>query len=263
MAHRRPRDRKENREGEGSPPRLVGYCRVSTEEQTREGVSLDAQADRLRAYATAHEIELVGIETDAGVSGRVPPAQRPGLSAALERIRRGEADGLVAIKLDRISRSTRDALELVDQARRRGWRLVSVSEHLDTASAAGRLVVTVLAALAEMEREQTAERVRDALAYIGREGRARSRFTPFGWRTADGGIEQRAEDRRPLVAHEAEQRALARLVELHEAGLGVRRIAARLGANPRSGRAWSRGAVASVLERLDRWSEAGIELPAA
>jgi site-specific DNA recombinase len=64
------------------------------------------------------------------------------------------------------------------------WRLVSVNEHLDTESAAGRLVLTVLAALSEMEREQIGERVTDAMAYIAREGRGRSRFIPFGYRTA-------------------------------------------------------------------------------
>jgi DNA invertase Pin-like site-specific DNA recombinase len=90
---------------------------------------------------------LVAIETDNGASGSLAPSKRPGLARALARIRSGEADGLLALKLDRISRSTQDVLQLVDDSRRKGWRLVSVAEQLDTGSAAGRLVVTVLASI--------------------------------------------------------------------------------------------------------------------
>lgn len=103
--------------------RLIGYCRVSTEEQREEGVSLGAQRERLSAYALAHGFEIVQIAEDGGVSGKIAPDERPSLGAALERIRRGEADGLVALKLDRISRSVRDVLALADDAQRRGWRL--------------------------------------------------------------------------------------------------------------------------------------------
>ena len=72
--------------------RLVGYLRVSTEEQAREGVSLDAQQDRLRAYAKAHDAELVALDRDEGVSGKVRPESRPGLSKSLHRVRSGDAD---------------------------------------------------------------------------------------------------------------------------------------------------------------------------
>jgi len=246
--------------------RLVGYCRVSTEEQAREGVSLDAQAERLRAFATAHGYELVGIETDAGVSGKVAPEARPGMAAALARVRDGDAEGIVALKLDRLSRDTRATLDLVEECDRHGWRLMSVSESLDTGSAAGRLVVTVLAALSQMEREQVAERTTFALEAIGREGRGRSRFTPFGWRTADGATENAAGDRRELVPHDQEQAALARIVELDHAGDGARRIASALNAdssNPRSGKPWTPNSVAAILRRLDRWEAAGIDPLAA
>jgi site-specific DNA recombinase len=173
---------------------------VSTEDQAREGVSLEAQRERLAAYATAHGLELVGVEVDAGISGKVAPSQRPGLARVLELVRNDAADGVVVLKLDRLSRSTRDVLDLVDECGRAGWRLVSVSEHLDTATAAGRLVLTVLAALSQMEREQVAERTCFAMDAIAREGRGRSRFTPYGWRTADGGTENRKGDHSPVCS---------------------------------------------------------------
>ena len=237
-------------------PRLIGYARVSTEEQAREGVSLGAQQERLRAYVVAHEAELVGLEVDAGISGKVGPCGRPGLARVLAALRDGEADGLLVLKLDRLSRSTRDVLDLVDESRRQGWRLVSVGEHLDTGSAAGRLVVTVLAALSEMEREQIGERTRFAMHAIAREGRGRSRLTPYGWRTADGEAELREGDRRELKPHEGEQAILRRMVALRASGLGALRIARELGTNPRMGRPWNRGGVASVLATLDRRADA-------
>lgn len=244
--------------------RLIGYCRVSTEEQSREGVSLDAQEARLQAYAVGQGHELVGVEIDAGISGKVAPAKRPGMAQALARVRAGEADGIVALKLDRLSRSTRDVLDLVEEFDRADFRLISVSESLDTGSASGRLVVTVLAALSQMEREQTSERTILALDEIGHQGRGRSRFTPYGWRNADGEAENRAGDRRELVPHAAEQAALKRIIKQRKAGKGARRIASSLkGSNPRSGKAWTANAVAAILRRLDRWEDAGIEPLAA
>jgi DNA invertase Pin-like site-specific DNA recombinase len=261
MASRKPR-----KGIESVTVRLVGYCRVSTEDQAREGVSLEAQRERLAAYATAHGLDLVGVEVDAGISGKVPPAQRPGLARALELVRNDAADGVVVLKLDRLSRSTRDVLDLVDECGRAGWRLVSVSEHLDTATAAGRLVLTVLAALSQMEREQVAERTCFAMDAIAREGRGRSRFTPYGWRTADGEAENRKGDRSPLVAHPDEQAALKRIIRHRKQEKGARRIAAALnrqGANPRSGKPWTPESVAAILRRLERWEAAGVDVLAA
>jgi site-specific DNA recombinase len=190
-----PIHRRDRRQGDSGPSCPSGIPsrrgRVSTEEQAREGVSLASQRARLKAYATAHDAKLVGIEADEGISGSKAPSKRPGLSSALACLDSGEADGLLVLKLDRLSRSTRDILNLVDATRDNGWRLVSVNEHLDTESAAGRLVLTVLAALSEMEREQIGERVTDAMAHIAREGRGRSRFIPFGYRTAGGGTATR------------------------------------------------------------------------
>ena len=81
--------------------RIVAYVRVSTLDQVTDGVSLDAQREKLLGYAIAHDLELVAIEADEGISGKVAPSQRPGLSAALSTIERGDADGLLVVKLDR------------------------------------------------------------------------------------------------------------------------------------------------------------------
>jgi len=132
---------------------VIGYIRVSTEDQTENGVSLAAQRHRLQAYAEAHGLQLVRIEEDAGISAR-RTTNRPGLQRALAALKRGDADGLVVVKLDRLSRTTSDILDLVSRAEKERWALHSIEERLDTESPHGRFVVTVLAALAQMEREQ-------------------------------------------------------------------------------------------------------------
>lgn len=240
--------------------RIIGYCRVSTEEQSTEGVSLGAQRARLEAYAVAHGLELAEIIEDAGVSGKVPPTERPALGRALERIRAGEADGIVALKLDRISRSVRDVLALADDAQRLGWRLVSVSENLDTGSATGRFTLTILAALAQLEREQIAERTRFALDSIAQGGRLRSHRTPFGFRLAGDRTTATAGERASLVEHDQEQRILAEILRLDAEGCGSRRIARTLNdagqGNPRTGKPWTFGTIAAILRTVDRRAKA-------
>jgi DNA invertase Pin-like site-specific DNA recombinase len=153
--------------------------RVSTEAQAEAGVSLDEQRTRIRAYAAAHGAEVVALAADR-VSGRT--VRRPALQRALARLRAGEADALVAVRLDRVSRTTRDVLDLVAQAEGEGWALHSIEERLDTSSPQGRFVVTILGALAQLEREQIGERTRNGMAELRRQGRRVSGKPPLGYR---------------------------------------------------------------------------------
>ncbi len=242
---------------------MIGYVRCSTSEQADSGLGLAAQRRRIRAWAEAHDCKLVRIAEDAGVSGTVAPEDRSGLSAALRSLEKGEADGLVALKLDRLSRSVSDTLALAETFQRCQWLLATVMEQINTDSATGRLFINILASMAEWERDTAAERTGAALDTILREGRGRSRFTPFGWRNREGGSENVKGDRSKLRRHTEEQRALRRIVALREDGLGARRIAKELaqdGPNPRSGRPWTPEGVASILRRLERWEAAGVPL---
>lgn len=240
-----------------SAVRLVLYCRVSLEDQAVKGVSLAAQRDRLTAFAAAHGYVVAGVEEDAGVSGKIPPLRRPALARALAAVKAGEADGIVALKLDRLSRSTMDTINLVESAERDGWRLLSVSEALDTGSAAGRMVVTILAALAQMEREQIGERTTMGMEQIAREGRARSYRLPFGHRVeGSASATLAAGDRSQLVEDPEESALLARMLDLRAEGLGPRRIARALNGertpNPRTRAPWNFGTVAAILRTADR-----------
>lgn len=253
--------RKRSKSQEESLTRIVGYVRVSTEDQSERGVSLASQRRKIRAQCEAQGYELVEIIADEGVSGTVTPSARDGLGRALSTIRSGDADGLCCVKLDRLSRRTRDILEIADDADREGWRLDVIQERLDTGSPVGKFTLTILAALAELERDQIAARTQDAVDHLAKEGRARSRYTPYGYRTADGGYQTVLGDKRPLVPHPDEQRAMKKLSRLREQGASVRAAVHKMGRspNPRTQQPWTASSIQSIYKRLDRWDEIEVQ----
>jgi len=221
--------------------KAIGYIRVSTEEQARDGLSLEAQTAKLAAYGAVADLDLVSVQTDAGISGK-SAANRPGLQAALKALAAGEADALVVVKLDRLSRSTIDTLDLVDRSRREGWALHSMGEKLDTDSACGRLVVTMFAALAQMERERIGENTKAALKVKSDRGDDLGR-APLGKEWDGNGH---------LVTNESEAAIVQRIVDLKADGLSNRKIAAWLtrdGAKTKRGGTWTHVQVGGVLRR--------------
>jgi len=216
----------------------VGYVRVSTEGQAAEGVSLDAQKARLEAWAATVGRRLVGVYVDAGVSGKRAD-NRPGLQAALrDACQRGAP--LVVYSLSRLARSVRDTLEITARLEKCGADLVSLSEQLDTTSAAGRMVYRMLAVLAEFERDLASERTAGALAHKRARGERISRHAPFGFQF-DGG----------RVVPDARERAtLAKIRRLSEQGVAQRAIVERLNAE-------------GVPARGTRWHLRGVQLALA
>ncbi len=144
-----------------TPLRLIGYTRVSTAGQARSGLGAAAQRTRI-TEAVAHDgYELVEMIADDGEHGT--SLQRPGLRRALEAIAAGEADGIIAAKLDRLARSLPDFGDLLAWFADAQATLIVLDPSMDTSTASGRLVVSVFAAVAAWEAEVIAERTRDAL----------------------------------------------------------------------------------------------------
>jgi len=136
------------------------YARVSTQLQVNDGVSLDVQERQLVQAA-----ELAGfidheLIREEGRSGK-SISGRPALVDALKRLDSGEVQALFVTRIDRLARSTKDFLNIIDRANNKGWRLVMLDLNLDTSTYQGRFVVTIMSALAEMERGIIAERQRD------------------------------------------------------------------------------------------------------
>jgi DNA invertase Pin-like site-specific DNA recombinase len=162
------------------------------------------------------------------------------LQAALEQVCR-EGGALVVYSLSRLARSVRDTLAIGDRLDRAGADLVSLSESIDTTTAAGKMIFRMLAVLSEFERDLVSERTSMALAHKRANGEHTGGDAPFGWRVADG----------RLLAHAAEQAVIARARELRGSGLSLRGVASRLaaeGARSRAGGAFAAEQVARMVE---------------
>ncbi|MEO1700921.1 MAG: recombinase family protein [Pseudomonadota bacterium] len=161
---------------------LIGYVRVSTEDQ-----KLAAQRDALKAAG----VEKIFADKISGAK-----RDRPQLDRALDQLRQG--DVLVVTKYDRLARSLRDLLDIVEDIKSRGAGFRSLAEDIDTTTPAGKLVFHVFASIAEFERERIAERTREGLAAARKRGRVGGRPSAL---SADQKIEVRRmrdeEGRRP------------------------------------------------------------------
>jgi site-specific DNA recombinase len=136
------------------------YARVSTQLQVNDGVSLDVQERQLITAAEFHGFTRWEIIREEGRSGKSITG-RPALTAALSRLETGDAQALFVTRIDRLARSTTDFLDIVDRANRKNWRLIMLDLNLDTSSYQGRFVVTIMSALAEMERGIISARQKD------------------------------------------------------------------------------------------------------
>ena len=225
--------------------RVIAYARVSTGKQS---LSLEAQAEKVRAMAVVHGAELVDIIVDGGESAK--SLNRPGMQRLLAMVDRREVDGVIVAKLDRLTRSVKDLCELLERFERRGITLISVAESLDTSSAAGRLVLNIMTAVSQWEREAIGERTRDALSHKRSCGERVGNIA-YGFRLAPDG-EHVEED-----PHE--QAVVAEIQRLRAQGCTLRGIAAALNQHKfrtRRGTAWRLESVARVL------SSARVQTPA-
>lgn len=164
---------------------IIGYVRVSTEDQAKEGVSLEMQRDKIMQYCKLREFNLCRIESDEGKSAK--DLNRPGIHKILAAVKKDDTKytGIVVYKLDRIFRSTQDALSMTKKLQEKGIGFFSIQENLDTASAMGKFFFTILAALAQMERELISERTVAALKQLKDTNRVYG-TVPYGWKEEKG-----------------------------------------------------------------------------
>ena len=222
-----------------TPTRAVAYIRVSSAQQAESGLGLEDQRRKVEAYAALYDIEVVELIVDAGASAKT--LQRDGLQRALDLLSTGEAGALLVVKLDRLTRSVVDLGELLARMAKAGAQLLSVSEQIDTRTAAGRMVLNLLTTVSQWEREVIGERTTGALAVKKSKGE-RVGAIPFGQRLAADGIH--------LEEHPAEQEAIQIIETLREDGLSYRKIAAELtarGITPR-GKTWHPTTVTRIVK---------------
>ena len=223
--------------------RTLAYIRVSTTEQAREGISLGAQEDRIRTYCKMGRLKLVAVIREEGVSAGKPLAARPGGQDLLRAVASQGARHVVALKLDRLFRDAADALNQT-----RAWDRAGIALHLvdmggqtlNTATAMGRVFLTMTAAFAELERNLVSERTQAALLYK-KSKRLVYGAIPYGYsRYGDA-----------LQVVDLEFGKIRQIQEWHAGGWPLRKIADALNAasvRTKNGRRWHASTVRYILK---------------
>ncbi|MFA4917338.1 MAG: recombinase family protein [Syntrophales bacterium] len=223
--------------------KAVCYIRVSTLEQSTQGVSLEAQEERLRAYCAMAKLEVVAMIREEGVSGAKPLSARPGGTELLAIVGTMKVGHIVALKLDRLFRDAADALH-----QSRAWDKSGIALHLvdmggqslNTASAMGRFFLNMMAGVAELERNLIAERTGMALAHK-KAHREVYAPTPYGFdREGD-----------TLTENPAELQTVSQIKEWRSQGWSLRKIARELkelGIPTKNGGRWHPGTIKYLLE---------------
>lgn len=219
----------------------IAYIRVSTADQAESGAGLAAQVAAINAFAKRHGLTITETFEDAGISGAAGLEDRPGLAAAIGRLRRG--DVLLIAKRDRLGRDVLNVMMAEKVIAKRGASVVSADGVGNGDGAADQFMRSIMDAAAAFERNLIRARTKAAMAAKRKAGE-RVGEVPFGW-TID------AEGR--LVEDADEQNVLAKIVACRQAGMSLRKIAAILTESgcvtKKGGTAWSHSTVQSILER--------------
>lgn len=228
--------------------KAIGYVRVSTEKQVDEGVSLDAQINKIKAWASLNDYELIHIYKDEGISG-ASLDKREGMTKALSEVKKGMA--FVCYSLSRISRDTVDTIKISRIIEKTGADLVSLSEKIDTTGASGKMIFNMLAVLNQFERDQVSERTQAAMQFKKSEDQAYSP-TPYGY------LRQGSK----LIINSEEASNILRIKMMYEKGIGYTEIARILNSEnipTKTGKSWRANTVYYLLQRSNITHERLVE----
>ncbi|HPF49854.1 MAG TPA: recombinase family protein [Caldisericia bacterium] len=221
--------------------KAIGYIRVSSDEQAREGLSLESQRQRIESYCQFKGFDLIAVYSDDGVSGYKPIDKRPQGKQAVQALREGQAQHFIAIRLDRCFRNTKDAINRAAE-----FQAFDIDLHLfdigvDTSTANGKLFFTIMAGLAQFERDVAGERTKNSLDRLRETGRVYN-HTPYGYDANDG----------LLIENKQEQKAIKLMIMFRQSGSSYQEIADELtlrNFKPKLANKWSKVAVLKILRR--------------
>lgn len=220
--------------------RVALYIRVSTEDQAREGYSIQAQRNKLEAYCVSQGWDVVGFYIDDGYSAK--DLERPEMKRMLKHIEQGLIDCVLVYRLDRLTRSVLDLYKLLEIFEKHNCKFKSATEVYDTTSAMGRMFITIVAAMAQWERENLAERVRMGMQEKARQGKWAVSTAPLGYDI------DRETDK--LVINQQEAVVVRKIYDMYLSGMGMNKIALSLnnqGILTKSDAAWTSNKVKYVL----------------
>jgi len=247
--------------------RVALYVRVSTEEQAEQGYSIEAQLDTLRQYCQLYRKEIVEEYVDPGVSGK-EMTKRKELQRLLRDAECKKFDEVIVWKFNRMSRKTKDLLDIVEHLTKHKVYFRSFSENFDTSTPMGKFALQMMGAVGELERNTIVDNVK-----LGMKQRARLGFhnggACLGYRSVEeaGGTGKKRKTRLAIVPEEAV--IVRKIFELYASGKGFRAIATQLnrdGSKTKKGNFFAPDSVREILKnpiymgtvrynRFEGWSE--------
>ncbi|MDZ7960767.1 MAG: recombinase family protein [Aulosira sp. DedQUE10] len=223
--------------------RLIGYTRVSTIGQ-EDNTSLPDQERRINAYCEAFNYELVEVVREVATGTKKDVGTRPEFNRALDMLRQGEADGIIALKLDRLARNAKDVLILVDDVLKPlNKNLILLDVQVDTSTPTGRMILTMMAAVAELEAGMIRERTQGGRRAKAEKGGYAYGSPAFGTKAVDG----------ELIPDQEEVDTIEAIRRHHKSGKSFQAIAAwmnRNGYKTKRGTQWKPMSVKRVVDRL-------------
>lgn len=228
---------------ESEPLRIAIYIRVSTDEQAKGGYSLDAQLKHLRNYvAMRQNWTIVKEYIEDGYSGR--NTKRPQYQQMMAEM--DQWDGMLVIKMDRIHRNRNNMMDMLVFLEEKGKKFISVGQSLDTSNAMGRFVASIIAGIAQLESEQTGERVQIGMTQKQEDPEANAILgkVPFGYRVDKSNPDPK---KHKILEIPKEIPVVKKIFKLYDQGLFTSQIARKLGIHPRTGKPWNRDSVLYIL----------------
>lgn len=235
--------------------RIVGYIRVSTSKQADEGVSLEAQERKLKMYAELHEVDLISIEVDVA-SGK-EMSKRKALNKCLAMLKADEADGMLIVKLDRLTRRVKDVCFMVEEYFQEKV-LISVNDQIDTQTPTGILMLNILTTFAQWERQVLSQRTCEAMGFLKATGVKLGRL-PYGYMYSGAFGEN---GRKVIVENDHEQVTINRIMGLRKDGQTLRAIADILeddGHTTKRGGNWKASTLNQIIKREERRRNLGLQ----
>lgn len=228
------------------------YVRVSTQEQAKEGFSIPAQLESLRAFCKSQRWDIAEEYIEDGKSAK--DLERPKMKKMMKDIKRNKIDLVLVYRLDRLTRSVSDLYQLLNYFEEYNVRFRSATEVYDTTTAMGRLFLTLVAALAQWERENLAERVKFGIHQMIEEGKRPGGHSPYGYSFGKNF---------ECEILEEEAKWVKRIYEWYVEGFGYRKIADRLNElniKPRIANKWNQNTIHGMLRNdiylgVYRWGE--------
>lgn len=214
------------------------YTRVSTEDQAKEGFSLDAQLDKLKSYCKARDWDIANVYVDDGYSGR--NIKRPAYTKLIQEI--DSWDVLLVIKMDRIHRNSKNFMMMMEDLKKHEKEFVSMTESLDTSTAMGRFVMDIIQRIAQLESEQIGERVYDGMHQKAKTNGGMLGFNiPYGYDYIDGN----------LLINELEAKHVKEIFDFYSSGYSMKKIADKFNNNnipTKQNKKWGSETISKILK---------------